>query len=182
MRRYKLIIYSVCLLLIFFNSCKKDWNNIKPDIYQEVECPPEASDYDPNIYDVTISVEPDTMIVGTTEVEISVEVTRNDLYPINFDIFYDWTVNNGVSYQLAVIENILSPRINGSINVNGFGLTSITATTFFNDRIVNYLQEDKSTILQGIGFINITLRLGYTNDQGEISFFFSTGIPVKISP
>ena len=182
MRRIVSIILSIVLLLIFFNSCKKDWNNVKPDIYEEVEGPPESSDYDPNIYDVTFTIEPDTMIVGSTEVEISVEVTRNDFYPINFEIFYDWTVNNGVSYQLAVIENIIRPRINGAININGFGLTSITATTFFNDFYINYLQEDRDTIIQRIGFVNITLRLGYMDEQEVIRFFYTTGVSVRISP
>ena len=177
------VFLLICLVLYSF-ACKKDWGNTKGDIYTPLEGPPEDVKYDPNNYETSFTINPSPMKMDRTAV-VSVQLSRKDKKDIDFNIFYDWTIVNDSAYQTGSLyfslEGNFHPRINNTLNVQGYSVTSVTVSASVTDALVFFgSSEAVRTAVSEVGMLFINLRLGYENNSGEVEFFYSTqaGIPV----
>lgn len=174
----------ITFILIFIVGCKKDWGDTKGDIYTPLEGPPEDVKYDPNNYEITYDINPSPVRMGR-EAIVSVQISRKDLRQIDFDIYYDWTIVNQADYYLQArvidLELYFHPRINNELNVDGFGISSVTVSSSVTDAL-NWLgsAELVRDAVNVISMLFINLNIGYENNNGNIEYFLTKQIGVPV--
>ncbi|MFC1724848.1 hypothetical protein ACFL4T_04410 [candidate division KSB1 bacterium] len=186
--RVKIKIVVVCFLTLFLlqtSTCKKDWGSTRPDIYAPLEGPPEDDYFSPHFFDIDINLQPASMQIGT-DVELTVQVSRNDHRGIDFDIYYDWTINYGVTYYLQgyyfALDAFLQPRINDSTHVADYGLSRITVSTSRDAAEASFPSEEiRIAVVNEIGFLYIDIQIGYCDENSQIQYFITRQVGVPIN-
>ena len=183
-QRKILIVCFLGSLLLMSYECQKDWGTMKPDVYSPVDSPPEDNYFSPHYFNIDFNLQPAAMQIGS-DLELTVQVSRNDHRSIDFDIFYDWTINNGTTYYLQgyyfALDPFLQPRINDSTHVAGYGLNSIAVSSNRESAEASFPSEEIIvSVVNEIGFLYVDLQIGYYNETSGIQYFITRQIGIPI--
>ena len=181
------ILYIILAVLpVFF--CQKDWGTQKSDLYTSVEGPPYSEYFSPDVYDVNLSFDPESLKIGSS-IFISADVSRNDHRNLNVDLYYRWYVNDClIPYEIqgygTVYYNfsyIFTPRLNGKVIEEGFNENNIifSTSTYMAIRLFRY-QSVISEMVNDLGSITVSLSLGYKDTDGLVKYFCQKYINISV--